>query len=78
MARSRGSYFPVVAVTSIFESAVEGSASAIASMNFNEPDFGFSAIVMLVGAGIMVPLILAYTAYSYWIFRGKTGHEGYH
>jgi len=33
---------------------------------------------MLVGAVIMVPIILAYTAYSYWVFRGKTGDEGYH
>ena len=33
---------------------------------------------MLPGALVMVPIILAYTAYSYWVFRGKTGHEGYH
>ncbi|MBS0519983.1 MAG: cytochrome d ubiquinol oxidase subunit II [Proteobacteria bacterium] len=33
---------------------------------------------MLVGAVIMVPIILAYTGYAYWVFRGKTGHEGYH
>jgi cytochrome d ubiquinol oxidase subunit II len=33
---------------------------------------------MLPGVLIMVPIILAYTGYSYWVFRGKTGHEGYH
>jgi cytochrome d ubiquinol oxidase subunit II len=33
---------------------------------------------MLPGALIMVPIILVYTGYSYWVFRGKTGHEGYH
>jgi cytochrome d ubiquinol oxidase subunit II len=33
---------------------------------------------MLVGAAILVPLILAYTAWSYWVFRGKAAHEGYH
>jgi cytochrome d ubiquinol oxidase subunit II len=33
---------------------------------------------MLVGAVVMVPIILAYTGYAYWVFRGKTGHEGYH
>jgi cytochrome d ubiquinol oxidase subunit II len=33
---------------------------------------------MLVGAAVMVPIILAYTGYAYWVFRGKTGHEGYH
>ena len=37
-----------------------------------------SQIFMLVGAGILVPLILAYTGYAYWVFRGKVGHEGYH
>ncbi|ATY31110.1 cytochrome d ubiquinol oxidase subunit II [Sphingomonas psychrotolerans] len=37
-----------------------------------------SQIFMLVGASALVPIILAYTAWSYWVFRGKTGHEGYH
>jgi cytochrome d ubiquinol oxidase subunit II len=37
-----------------------------------------SLLFMLVGASVLIPIILAYTAYSYWIFRGKTGHEGYH
>jgi cytochrome bd ubiquinol oxidase subunit II len=27
---------------------------------------------------ILLPIILAYTGYSYWVFRGKTGPEGYH
>jgi len=25
-----------------------------------------------------MPLILAYTAWAYWVFRGKVAHEGYH
>ncbi len=37
-----------------------------------------SLMFMLPGALVMVPIILAYTGYSYWVFRGKTGHEGYH
>lgn len=37
-----------------------------------------SQIFMLVGAVILIPIILAYTGYSYWVFRGKVGHEGYH
>jgi cytochrome d ubiquinol oxidase subunit II len=37
-----------------------------------------SLLFMLVGASVLIPIILAYTAYSYWVFRGKTGHEGYH
>ena len=33
---------------------------------------------MLVGAMITLPLILGYTAWAYWVFRGKVGQEGYH
>ena len=34
---------------------------------------------LLVGAVVLVPLILAYTAYAYWVFRGKIDPgEGYH
>jgi cytochrome bd ubiquinol oxidase subunit II len=28
---------------------------------------------LLIGTAPLVPLILAYTAYAYWVFRGKTG-----
>ena len=37
-----------------------------------------SLLFMLVGAAILIPIILAYTAYAYWVFRGKTSHAGYH
>src|SRR5665213_449769 len=37
-----------------------------------------SQIFMLVGAAILMPLILAYTTWAYWVFRGKTAEEGYH
>jgi len=33
---------------------------------------------LLVGAVILVPLILVYTASAYWIFRGKVRDGGYH
>lgn len=34
---------------------------------------------LLIGAVVLVPVILAYTAYSYWVFRGKVDpEEGYH
>lgn len=32
-----------------------------------------SQMFLLVGAAVLVPLILAYTAYGYWVFRGKVG-----
>jgi cytochrome d ubiquinol oxidase subunit II len=37
-----------------------------------------SQLFMLVGALVLIPLILAYTAWSYWVFRGKVGEGGYH
>ncbi len=37
-----------------------------------------SQIFMLIGTAIMLPIIIGYTAYAYWVFRGKVGHEGYH
>ena len=37
-----------------------------------------SQTFMLVGAALTIPLILGYTAWSYWVFRGKVGDEGYH
>ena len=37
-----------------------------------------SQLFMLVGAAVLVPIILAYTAWAYWVFRGKVGEEGYH
>jgi len=34
---------------------------------------------LLVGALVLLPIIIGYTAYSYWVFRGKTRlGEGYH
>lgn len=34
---------------------------------------------LLVGAVFLIPMILAYTAYSYWVFRGKVRPtDGYH
>ena len=38
-----------------------------------------SQLFMLVGVAVLVPLILAYTAWAYWVFRGKVSPEsGYH
>ena len=37
-----------------------------------------SQIFLLVGAAVLVPIILIYTAYSYWVFRGKVDAHGYH
>jgi cytochrome d ubiquinol oxidase subunit II len=37
-----------------------------------------SQVFMLVGVAITMPLIIGYTAWAYWVFRGKVGAEGYH
>jgi len=33
---------------------------------------------MLIGAIIIIPIILIYTGWAYWVFRGKAGVHGYH
>ena len=58
------SMYPYLVPNSI---TLEMAAAPVASQAF-----------MLVGAAVLVPLILAYTAWSYWVFRGKVAHEGYH
>jgi cytochrome d ubiquinol oxidase subunit II len=37
-----------------------------------------SQIFMLVGALVLVPVILIYTGWAYWVFGGKVGEHGYH
>jgi cytochrome d ubiquinol oxidase subunit II len=37
-----------------------------------------SQVFMLVGSAVLIPIILSYTAWSYWVFRGKVAEAGYH
>jgi cytochrome d ubiquinol oxidase subunit II len=37
-----------------------------------------SQVFMLWGIALVLPMILGYTAWSYWVFRGKVGTHGYH
>ena len=37
-----------------------------------------SQVFMLYGVLVVLPLILGYTAWAYWVFRGKVATEGYH
>ena len=38
-----------------------------------------SQVFMLIGVAVLIPLILGYTAWAYWVFRGKVRAEsGYH
>lgn len=58
---------------SIFPDIVPGSIS-IAEAAAPESSLRF----VLAGASFLIPIILGYTAWAYWVFRGKTSHEGYH
>ena len=50
-------------------------ALTIAEAAAPEASMGF----LLVGAIFLIPIILAYTGYAYWVFRGKIDpEEGYH
>ena len=37
-----------------------------------------SQMFLLVGAVVIIPVILVYTGWAYWVFRGKVGTHGYH
>jgi cytochrome d ubiquinol oxidase subunit II len=37
-----------------------------------------SQIFLLAGAAVIIPVILSYTGWAYWVFRGKVGNRGYH
>lgn len=59
------SVFPEIVPPSI---SIRDAAAPAASQAF-----------LLVGAAVLIPLILLYTFYSYWVFRGKvTAGAGYH
>ena len=59
------SFFPYIVPPSI---TIWTAAAPDASLGF-----------LLVGALVLVPVILAYTAFSYWVFRGKVATDaGYH
>jgi cytochrome d ubiquinol oxidase subunit II len=37
-----------------------------------------SQVFMLIGTVVLIPLILGYTGWAYYVFRGKVADEGYH
>jgi cytochrome bd ubiquinol oxidase subunit II len=59
------SFYPFIVPTSV---TIQDAAAPRESLAF-----------LLAGALVLVPMILAYTAYSYWVFRGKVNASGgYH
>jgi len=56
-----------------------GSVAPVVEFYRNKASKGASLGFLLVGAAVLIPLILGYTAWSYWVFRGKVGTTGgYH
>ncbi|BBA33168.1 putative quinol oxidase subunit II transmembrane protein QxtB [Methylocaldum marinum] len=84
--RARRTVTPFLLALGLFATAFMGLAGSLfpylvpPGITYREaanPDN--SLAFMLVGAVILLPLILGYTAYAYWIFRGKVqAGEGYH
>lgn len=59
------SFYPYIVPTSV---TIWDAAAPDESLKF-----------LLVGAAVLVPAILLYTSYAYWVFRGKIDpEEGYH
>ena len=58
---------------SIFPEIVPGAVTIWAAAS---P--AISQSFMLAGAAVLIPIILTYSAGSYWVFRGKVRTEGYH
>lgn len=89
LARSaaRGSHvFPFVGALLVFLSGYLGLAASFMpyvvpyALDFRQAAAPDNALgLMLVGTAAILPLILGYTAWVYWVFRGKVDSEaGYH
>ena len=59
---------------------VGAAAALLAYMAVGTRSLTLSSMLMaLIGVLVLVPTILWYTAFSYYVFRGKVrGDEGYH
>lgn len=78
-------YMAYLATVGVFLSGFAGLAVSIFphvvpfSVTVHEAAARDNALaLMLVGTAVMLPIILGYTAYVYWIFRGKAEAGAYH
>jgi len=86
MSRKGSHGWPFVGALLVFLSGYLGLAAGFAPyivpyvLNFRQAAAPDNALaLMLVGTAVILPLILAYTAWVYWVFRGKIDEEaGYH
>jgi len=69
----------IVLVTPAHPYKMSKAYESVAVTGALQPGMEKSQLFMLVGVSIMVPIILAYTAFAYWVFRGKVeADHGYH
>jgi cytochrome bd ubiquinol oxidase subunit II len=86
MARKGSHHWPFVGALLVFLSGYIGLAVSFApyvapyAMDFRQAAAPDNALaLMLVGTVVILPAILGYTAWVYWVFRGKMDTEsGYH
>jgi cytochrome d ubiquinol oxidase subunit II len=86
LARRRSDYLPFFSAIGLFVLSYIGLAISlhpwivpptVTIQDAASPDSSLAFV--LVGAAVLLPIILAYTAYSYWVFRGKVSADvGYH
>ena len=84
--KSRQEWSPFLASLILFISAYLGLQSGIYPMAVPPDVTVFEAaaqretqLFTLIGAGIILPVVIGYTIYSYWVFRGKVVEgEAYH
>jgi cytochrome d ubiquinol oxidase subunit II len=58
---------------SVYPDVVPGAVSIWAAATDRS-----SQVFLLWGTALVLPMILGYTAWSYWVFRGKVRADGYH
>jgi len=84
--RARKELLPFLLVLGLFVASFAGLTSSLYPYLI-PPGISYTAAAnaegslafMLVGAVVLLPVILGYTAYVYWLFRGKVrAGEGYH
>jgi cytochrome d ubiquinol oxidase subunit II len=84
--KRRAHYWPFAGVVLVFVSGYLGLAVGFApyiapyAMTFRQAAAADNALsLMLIGTAVLLPLILGYTVFVYWTFRGKTTPDaGYH
>ncbi|MEQ7155699.1 cytochrome d ubiquinol oxidase subunit II [Brevundimonas aurifodinae] len=86
MSRKGSHRWPFVGALLVFLSGYLGLAVGFApymvpyALDFRQAAAPDNALaLMIVGTAVILPMILAYTAWVYWVFRGKIDEEaGYH